>query len=442
MIQQDLRGSRLSGANHKSLTTYETGLRQFSIYTGDPLASADAALAESPEFVMAHVLRAYLHLMGTEPAGLPIAEASLNAADHLPASRQEKGHLTAIRHLTHGRWQAASQVLEDIAIENPNDLLALQAGHLVDFFRGDARMLRDRIARVLPQWLPATPGYHAMLGMHAFGLEEMGQYSEAEASGRRAVECEPCDIWAQHAVAHVCDMQGRHRDGIAWMEDNAARWPDDCFFAIHNWWHLALYYLDLGIIDKVLALYDGPIYGTRSRIVLDMVDATAMLWRLHLRGIDVGNRWTAIADAWEPLADAGNYAFNDMHATMAFVGAGRPQAIIRVLETQKLAMTEAGDNAMFTRDVGDPATRAIQAFGEGHYAETVSLLRGVRNIASRFGGSHAQRDVLDLTLIEAALRSGQQALARALAAERAAVKPASPLARLFLTRAATLSLAA
>ena len=69
------------------------------------------------------------------------------------------------------------------------------------------------------------------------------------------------------------------------------------------------------------------------------------------------------------------------------------------------------------------------------YAEATGLLRPIRSIAHRFGGSHAQRDVIDLTLIEGAFRSGQGALARALVDERAAVRPESPLWRLFVRRA-------
>ncbi len=85
---------------------------------------------------------------------------------------------------------------------------------------------------------------------------------------------------------------------------------------------------------------------------------------------------------------------------------------------------------------------AIQAFGEGNYAQAVTLLRPIRNIAHRFGGSHAQRDLLDLTLIEASFRAGNTALAAALAAERAALRPQSPLARLYVQRSMSLAEAA
>ena len=439
---QDIRGHALSGATAASLPHYEAAVRQLNLFIGDPVATVDKAIAESPDFVMAHAVKAWLHLLGTEPAGLPVARSELEAAQQLPATEQEQGHLAAIGHLVEGRWHAASHVLENVTVEYPRDLLALQVGHQLDFFRGDARMLRDRIARALPAWTSDVAGYHAVLGMQAFGLEETGEYAAAEKAGRRAVELEARDGWAQHAVAHVMEMQCRQRDGIAWMAENADGWSHESFFAVHNWWHVALYHLELGDNDAALALYDGPIYGARTRVILEMIDASAMLWRFHLRGIELGNRWEPLVEAWEPVADAGMYAFNDAHAVMAFVGAGRHDLVKRVLEAQDAAMRTGRDNAAFTREVGRPVVLAIKAFGDGCYTECVRLLRNVRNIAHRFGGSNAQRDVLDLTLIEAALRDGQQALASALAAERSAVRPHSPLARMFVARALELKQAA
>jgi tetratricopeptide (TPR) repeat protein len=441
MLKDNL-GHALSGAGNASLPHYEEALHLLRCYIGDPVAAVDKAIAESPGFVMAHVLKAYLHLLGTEPALAPVARQCHAAAAKLPADTRERAHLAAVKALAENRWHEASRILEDLSIAHPRDGLALQAGHQVDFFTGHSRMLRDRIARALPAWSAGMPGYHAVLGMHAFGLEESGDYQAAEAEGRKAAELERRDGWAWHAVAHVLEMQGRQKDGIAWLRGDTDAWSRDSFFCVHNWWHLALYHLDLNEIDKVFELLDGPIYGKRSTVILDMVDASAMLWRLHLRGIDVGNRWAAVAEGWAPIATAGNYAFNDAHAMMAFVGARREKDAAALLAAQVDAMRRADDNAAFTGEVGHPVAKAIKAFGDGRYGETVHLLRPVRNIAHRFGGSHAQRDLLDLTLIEAAFRDGQKALASALAAERAAVKPTSPLARLFVKRAEDMAKAA
>ena len=425
---KDAAGYELSGASARSASALEQGLREFRCYIDDPVATVDRALAASPELVMGHVLQAYLHLLGTEPGGLPVARDAHAAASALPANDRERRHLAAVSHLVAGEWRAAGRVLEDLSVEYPRDGLALQAGHMIDFFVGDSRMLRDRIARALPAWSEKIPGYHAVLGMHAFGLEETGDYARAEAQGRKSVELEPRDGWGQHAVAHVMEMQGRRRDGIAWMRSNPDAWSRDSFFAVHNWWHVALFHLGLDEIDEVFALFDGPINGNGSKVILEMIDASAMLWRLHLRGVNVGNRWDVLAQNWEAAGGAGSYAFNDMHAMMAFTGAGRHKAAEAVLDAQRAALESAGDNAQFTREVGFPATLAIKAFGDGNYAETVRLLRPIRSYAHRFGGSHAQRDVIDLTLIVAASRAGQNRLATALLAERAGAARKAPAA--------------
>lgn len=435
---RDSLGGAVSGATSGSLHLYDTALHQFRYYIDDPVATVDQVLAAAPEFVMAHVLRAYLHLLGTEPAGIDVAREAHTAAAGLPADARERQHLAAVDALARGRWHEGGALLEDLSMTYPHDILALQAGHLVDFLTGASRMLRDRVARALPAWSADMPGYYNLLSMHAFGLEETGGYAQAERRGRLAVEAEPRDAWGWHAVAHVMEMQGRHEDGIAWLGNNSEAWSGESFFAVHNWWHLALYHLEVGDFDQVMELYDGPIYGHRSPVVLDMLDASSMLWRLHLRGVDAGDRWEAIADNWEPLADAGNYAFNDVHAAMAFVGAGRRASLDRLLAAEAAAIERDDDNSAFTRDVGQPFSQAIIAFADKDYDQTVHLLRAARPVAQRFGGSHAQRDVLDLTLIEAACRSGRDALARALAAERTAAKPRSPLAKLYAQRAAEL----
>jgi hypothetical protein len=215
------------------------------------------------------------------------------------------------------------------------------------------------------------------------------------------------------------EMQNRRRDGVAWLGNASSTWSEGSFLAVHNWWHLALFHLGLDQIDEVMKIVDARVLGTASPIVLEMIDASAMLWRLELRDIDVGDRWNALAERWTAVSQQSTYAFNDLHAMLAFVGAGRGDDAQRLLAAQEVALPVEGDNALFLRDVGLDATRAIHAFGAGRYAEAVQRLRPLRSHAHRFGGSHAQRDLIDLTLIEAAARSGQSLLAEALQRERA-----------------------
>jgi tetratricopeptide (TPR) repeat protein len=436
---KDRLGLALSGADEAAAAHFERGVSELQRFVGDPVGSADQAIAAAPDFVMAHVLKGWLYGLSTDLEAMAVVRDCHAVAIGLAATGREKAHVAALGRLAAGHWHEAGHILEELTSQHPTDALALQAGHQIDFFTGNAAMLRDRIGRALPAWSKGMPGYHAILGMQAFGFEEMGDYIAAETLGREAVALEPRDGWAQHAVAHVMEMQSRQRDGIAWMRGNTDAWTKESFLQVHNWWHLALFYYDLGETDEVLALYDGPIYGSQSTLALNMVDASAILWRLHLGGVDVGARWARLAANWAPKAAAGNYAFNDAHAMMAFIGAGQDVPAKAMLDAQREAIARDDDNAAFTRDVGHPVTLAIKAFGEGRYDETVRLLEPVRAIAHRFGGSHAQRDVIDLTLIEAALRGGNDALAVKLASARHHARPASPLSGLFIQRAALLA---
>jgi len=433
----DATGHCVSGATPESLARYEQAARELLCMVDDPVASVDAALVASPEMTMAHVLKAWLHLLGTEPSALPVARACCEAAAALPADDRERRHVEAASALARGHWREAGLRLEDLSTRYPRDTVALQVGHQIDFFRGDSRMLRDRIARALPAWDPAVPGWHAVLGMHAFGLEETRDYAQAEVQGRRSVELEPRDSWGWHAVAHVHEMRNAPREGIAWLRPTRATWSAGSFLAVHNSWHLALFELELDGHDEALRLYDEAIGGTGSAVAMDLIDASAMLWRLQLRGVDVGDRWASVADRWATvLADGGSgqYAFNDLHAMLAYVGADRVAAQQVLIDAMRAAAASAVDNAEFTREVGLPAAQAIQALGEGDAARAVQLLRSIRSQSHRFGGSHAQRDLLDLTLIEAAQRAADVPLAAALAAERAALWPHSPLAQRLTQR--------
>jgi len=436
---KDHLGLELTGADGTALPPYQRALAGLQCFAGDPVSAVEEAIAARPDFVMAHVLKGYLYALSTEASAAAIARQTAAAASLLPATTREARHVAALAALSNGQWHAAGRMLSDLTAEFPRDALALQAGHQIDFFTGNAPMLRGRIEAALPAWDDTMPGYHAILGMHAFGLEENGHYAQAESSGRRAVELEPRDGWAHHAVAHVMEMQCRQRDGIAWMRDNVDNWSKDSFLKVHNWWHLALYHYELGEAAEVLALYDGPIYGSRSTLALNMVDASAILWRLHLGGVDAGHRWQGLADNWQAASPGGHYAFNDVHAAMAFVGAVRWRALDALLDAQQSAIAGAGDNVAFTRDIGRPATLAIAAFGRGDYGAAVRHLLPIRAIASRFGGSHAQRDVLELTLIQAAIRAGARDLARQLTSERQAERAHSPLTGLFADRAAYLA---
>lgn len=432
----DQFGVPLSAVDQSAVEYFDGAVLKMLTFNGDPLADIDRAVATDPGFSIAYVLKALILGLSTERSLVADAQSALAVASRLGVgvSPRETGHFVAVEAWLCGRFSEACAVWEEILVEHPGDAIAMFAAHQGDFLLGQQSELRDRVARRFAdiEKGSALEGYY--LGMYGFGLEEMGDYDQAIAVGRRAVGRDPRDAWAIHAVAHVFEMRNLVDEGEEWLVSHASDWVDSNL-AVHIWWHQALYYCDQRRWDRVLELYDGHIRRPASTVVMELLDASALLWRLKLYDVDVGNRWQSLADAWEPRIEEAWYAFNDMHAMMAFAGARRfdlAQRLISVLQATAAAQTE---NGAATRGIGLPASEALLAYAQGDYALAVALLGPVRAIAARAGGSHAQRDVLAQTLLAAAEKGGQSHVARGLLNERLALRPHSILNRSWMERA-------
>jgi tetratricopeptide (TPR) repeat protein len=432
---KDRYGNLMSTASQAAVAKFDEACELIRLYRGDPIAALDAVLEEDPDCAMAWAARAGILVQQADKAYAEEAERSIRAGAAANGNERERAHLEAARHWLEGRIHDATTSFARIAQEHPRDLIALQAAHLGCFYLGRQSELRDWPVQALRAFTKGDDGYHVLLGMAAFGYEECGDYARADALGREAVSLDPRDGWAVHAVAHVNEMRGDVKAGIPWLGDSADSWAPESGFAFHNWWHLALLHLDNGATDEALKLYDLKVRRDDSQVLLEWIDASALLWRLKLEGVDAGARWQSLAASWERTTDDGFYAFNDLHAIMAFLGAGRSQDVTRTLQAMRRAAWGHSDNAYMTRAVGLPLAEAFVAFDSGRYAETVEKIGAVRGIAQRFGGSHAQRDILTLTMLHAALKGGLKRVADALAAERLAHKPESPWARKLSRRA-------
>ena len=436
----DARECPVSCSDTSALALYEKALQQYQSYVGDPVATIDEALRKTPDFILGHLFRSTVLMTLTEQRFLADARSGVDSAEALlpHANGRERSLFHAVKALVTGDWNGACEAFDHALVQHPRDAFAIQSAHLMDFYRGDSLNLRNRLSRVLPEWGPDVAGYSYILGMYAFGLEECNQYGQAEETGRRALELERRDAWAVHAVTHVMEMQGRIDDGVDWLESRVEDWSPDNSFAYHNWWHLALFYLDRKDYAKALSLFDTSIHPVAPEFSIQLLDASSLLWRLHLESVDTGDRSKIVASNWARRLDIerGFYAFNDMHAMMAFVMSGMDREAESLLKDLEWTVQNgSGVNVLMTREVGLPVCRAIQAFGKGGYGEAIGLIEPVRDTANRFGGSHAQRDVLTLTLIEAALRSGRSNLARHYIAERLAQRPGNRWGQRLLDRA-------
>ncbi|HEX4233051.1 MAG TPA: tetratricopeptide repeat protein [Caldimonas sp.] len=441
IMRRDPRGLPVSTASAAALAASERALWRMMSFYGTPIDDCDVAIAADPVWPLPRLMKAGFLLSLTEPSLAADARALLAEVPTSGAASgnaRERAHRGALDHLAAGDWAGAGAVWSEILREHRHDALALQWAHLFDFYRGDAAQLAGRVAPLIGDWPNDDPLHPCVLALHAFGLEEAGHYAEAETTGRRALDADARVPWAIHAVAHVMEMQGRHDEGSAWMAARRAHWgarepaadgsgPNG--FAGHLGWHEALFALETLALPRALALFDDYLDANRIEVTLQRVDAASLLWRIELVGGEVGPRWQSLLAGW-PLgaAAAGHSLFNDAHATMALVGAGE-LARAREWVAMSLIRTEHDDgwNGTVARAIGAPLLRGLLAFGEREFDRATELLASIHAALGPLGGSRAQRDVIDQTLLAAAARGHDKSVGRALLDQRRRAKPTTPL---------------
>ena len=333
--------------------------------------------------------------------------------------------MRAARSWAAGDWDEAAHSLERALLHDSQDLLALKVAQDLYFFLGKTRDLQSVVTRVLRAWPAQKRGWGYVQGMYAFGLEENGDYAQAELFARAALHHNPRDVWASHALAHVFEMEGRVDEGVRFLAGSLPNWSSS-FFAVHTWWHQALYHLERAEYDAALALYDeshpGPALtrmGQSRRCRITPVAAVALRRRR-------GRRSAALAADMAEVIDAPTYIFNDWHAVMAFGLAGHADLDEQLLsENRRHAL---GTNRAVAARAGLALLEGFSSFAAGRFNRAIDLLSDVRSCAHVVGGSNAERDVVDLTLIAAAARAGEHGLARQLVAERITRRPGTAAA--------------
>jgi len=404
MTLKDHRDLEITGATLPARDAFERALDAHLSWRSGAASHLAQAVRAAPTFTMAHVLGGYFDLCSRDPVRVREARAAYLTASSLPATPRERLHVAAMGAVLADDFQSFKTIVQRLLDGYPRDVLALQIGHALDYLTGDVEGMGARISAILPAWSKDTPGYHAVLAMEAFSLVESAHYDRAAERGLRALELDPWDARAHHALTHVYEMTGKASAGMRWMDYRRVYWAADTVAATHLRWHWALFHLALGEIQAALTVYDEHVRSGRSAQIADMIDAAALLWRIELLGADTGQRWTELAAAWEGHIDDGYCTFNDMHAMLALVAAKDWRGARRLetaLHRSRSLSTRYGET---TRLVGLPVGRALIAFGRGNYAHAAQALSLLPAFAHRIGGSHAQRDLLHLTLLEAGHR--------------------------------------
>lgn len=434
-VFSDGLGLEVTAASDDAAAAFGATVDGYVRFTRDVGDRLKETLTSDPEMPLAHVTKGYfMKLFGTGAMALRADKAFGTATDlfaRIDTTEREKGHLAALGAWCAGDIDGAAAAWERILLDHPRDMLALRLAHFAHFYAGEGGKMRDSVARVLHAWDKSHPLYGNLLGMYGFGLEEAGDYRKGERYAREAVEIDPKDAWSVHAVAHVMEMEGRHREGIDWIQGLEAHWNTVHNFRFHVWWHRALFHLERYELDQVIALYDAQVASDlEADQYLDVVNAAALLWRLELYGMEVGpERWAQLADLAEKHMDDHELIFVSLHYLMALFGAGRLAEAGEMIEKLRGyadgAATRGQTQARITGRVGLALADAMTAIRSGDPARAVSLIWPVRDDIRLIGGSHAQRDVFEEMLVDASLKGGAPAKARALLSERTQKKPNS-----------------
>jgi tetratricopeptide (TPR) repeat protein len=317
--------------------------------------------------------------------------------------------------------RAAMRLLDHVRAE-PKDILAAKWGQYLAFNVGDAGLMLALARAIMPAHDDTAEAY----GMLAFGLEQTHRLDEAEAMGREALKRNRADAWAQHAVAHVMETQGRVDEGIGFLRAHSGAWADrSVFMREHNWWHLALFHMDQDEPQEALSIYDAHLWGEWPEFAQEQIGAISALWRMELRGVDVGARWRAISQKVAARGPEHIWPFHDMHYVHALARSGETRALDRLLASmEKYATYDAPEplREIWGR-IALPLARGIAAHATGRHSEAARLIGPLVPHLSAIGGSHAQRDVFVQAWLDSAIKAGEKSAAADMLEKRLAVRP-------------------
>jgi hypothetical protein len=424
----DVRGVTWTVGTERTADALFAAMISYFTFRKDAMTRLDDLLREDPEVPAGYVLKGALLMFSRSAQNVPAALDALEKAEALLAlaTDRERLHALALRKWIEGDVLSAQNVWDAILADEPHDLLALRFQHFNAMFLGRPDHLRALASRALADWNDDIPGAGFVYGMGCMGLEEAGEFARAERLGRRGADLEPEDLWCVHSVAHVMEAQGRLKEGLAWMVRPDSFWDGRGPMRHHLWWHEALFLYEAGDCEATLAYYDSRLATAEKLNYMELSNAASLLLRLEAAGTDCGARWDALASGSREMISDRSLAFTDVHALIAFSMAEDGEALRSMAEAVvSHASKGRGYNAECSALLVRPFAEAVTARRSGEAAKATDILLGARFEFSRMGGSNAQRDVLEIYLIDCAISAGKSKVARRLLNQYLDVRPES-----------------
>jgi hypothetical protein len=351
------------------------------------------------------------------------------------------------RRVTEGRG-AGNQALMSHIANHPRDVLAVSAAVPTIAFSGVTDVQQE--AWDLVEGLASAYGDHWWFAsLLAFTRQDQGRFEEAGLLAESALSCEPSSGHAVHALSHVLYETGQHEAGRVWLDHWVAESGRSASHRAHFSWHAALHELTLGDTEAVRSRYYSQLAPPVVTGVRALVDSASLLWRWRITTVD-WDRAAAAALSVPPAFGAEGAAppvqpvldtidedlllrpqtpFVALHSALALAAAGQSAQL------QLLRQHCEGSPDGTVRTVIVTVCEALAALQENQWHRAAGLLTEILPLLVRVGGSAAQREVIEDTLLFCLLNDGRLLEATALLEGRLERRP-SPLDRRRLAAAA------
>jgi tetratricopeptide (TPR) repeat protein len=389
-----------------SLSTTSAGARDAYIEASDlaltfyPGATEayDRAIAADPGFALAYAGKAQLLMRQGDVAS---ARGALGAAKDVAAglSEREASHIGFFDLVFAGRTDAAIAALHEHLASWPRDALVVaSAANPNGLIGGSGRIGQKRqIAVLMDSLAPHYGDDFWFTAYHAMALSEDGQLGAAWEKIERSVAANPNNAHGAHGYAHVCYESGELDTARSFLSSWLSTYPREGFFYGHLSWHLSLCEIQAGNWAQALQLYQDAIAldrhsgGPQQKIS----DGAAFLWRSELAG------HPRDAAAWRTLYD---------YASSALPRPGNGLADLHVILTQAVMADDARARQIedLARDGRYPSgsylpalARGFAAVERGDYSDAIAALAQFVAENERIGGSRAQHDLIEFTLLKA-----------------------------------------
>jgi tetratricopeptide (TPR) repeat protein len=409
----DCYGLSLSTNSPSARDAYDEGVAaKLTMYPG-AIAAFDRAIAADPGFALAHAAKAHLLLERGEAVA---SRASIATAKSLVAglSEREASHVAFFDLLVSGDGEAALSALLAHVEAWPRDAVVLGTTAFTNGLIGSSGRAgqKRRLLELLDRLALSYGDDWWFTAHHGMALSENGQREAARANIERSLAQNPKNPWAAHAQAHLCYEAGDPEAGRAFLAAWLPTYPREGALYSHLSWHLAMGHIEAGDTAAALRLFReafGP--GVHSGPARGKVtDAVSFLWRWELAGQPRdAETWRIMHDFATTAFPRAGAAFCDMHIALAQIVTGDEVA----LAAHTTQIDELARSGRYPSGPLVPATaRGFAAVERGDFATAIEALEPIAGELERIGGSRAQLDLIEFTLLKAYLGAGRRDEAR------------------------------